>query len=99
MPSRLPDASFDTVEVLNGVVRTGDTVAVAVREGNTAAIRMGEVVAIKMRKEGYSDRHVVRLQVRVTYSSTPISSEEVGIEILSRVVRVGGSSGSGTEQL
>jgi hypothetical protein len=89
-PAQAP-AAPESVRVLNGVVRIGDTVALAVRDGNLAAIRYGEVTDFEMRKNPYGPEYLVRLKLRVEKSSadsqlTP--NRIVGTEKLDRVVLV-----------
>lgn len=89
------------VQVLNGTVVVGDTVAFAVRDGNLAALRLGKVVALEARKIQNRDVPRIRLRIQVSRSSTATGDgavfssmgqaprgSVVGIEILDRVVKI-----------
>jgi hypothetical protein len=91
-------ATFDSIEVLNGTAYVGDTVAFAVREYNTAELRVGEVVEIydtgrkqwKYRNvDGVSignDEPLLRVRIKVTCTSGyGLINQTVGIEKLDRI--------------
>lgn len=89
------------VQVLNGTVMVGDTVAFAVRDGNLAALRLGKVVTLEARKIQNRDEPRVRIRIQVSKTSTATGDgavrgtmglselgRAVGIEILDRVVKI-----------
>ena len=88
------------VRVLNGEARIGDKVAFAARVGNTAEIRMGEVVGFEKRRNNwYSDGEtdITRVKIRVSlqsdhvnfgsgYGDKPEVDRVVGIERTERII-------------
>lgn len=80
------------VEVLNGTIRTGDTVAYSVRDGNLAATRIGRVVGITVRKTVFAPVPIVK--IHVTQSSDGNTGQTVAIEKLSRIVKLAGGEPS-----
>lgn len=84
----------EVLEVLNGTIRTGDTVAVAVRDGNVSAMRVGVVEEFKLRRVGYSDKYVVRVCIRCTHSSDSLYKpvgRVIQVETLDRIAKVSGA--------
>lgn len=90
---------IDSVKVLNGVAKVGDTVAVAVRDGNQAAIRVGVVTGFTERKQEWyrtGAEAVTRMKIRVTHTSSAYhAGREIGVEMFDRVVIVQSGAAAG----
>ena len=81
----------ESAAVLNGIIRVGDTVAVAVRDGNNAALRIGEVVAFERHSPQYgTGGETLRVKLRVTFSSSSWQApgKVIGVERLDRIAKL-----------
>jgi len=92
----------ETVRVLNGEIRIGDTVGFGVREGNQLGMRVGIVDSFEWRKQAsWKQDLALRVRVRVTHSSTggvnrittgvSVQPEIQGVEVHHRIIRVCGA--------
>jgi hypothetical protein len=80
-----------TAEVLNGTARVDDTVAYAVRDGNSAGMRLGTVIGFEERQT-WQGKPYRRMRVHVTRSSGDRGGHDTdyvgGVEIFQRVVKL-----------
>ena len=90
---------IESVEVLNGTIKRHDMIAWAVREGNSAAMRVGQVVDFvetgRTRGkytpgEGYSEVPIIRVRARIDLSSGWSGERDrlVGVEMHDRIVKL-----------
>ena len=82
----------ESAEVLNGEARVGDTVALAVRDGNLAAMRLGVVESFSERKPRYGDpKPVMRIRVFRTsgFGDTSVG-RVISVECFDRIAVVRG---------
>lgn len=82
------DGTILAVAVLNGWAHIGDTVAVAVRDGNLAAMRIGTVEGFTEGKGRYGRPGVVKMLLKVVMSGDfggPSAGKVVRLEKIDRI--------------